>query len=188
MGDDVSRLFDEYAVRRARGERPDVQEYLARAGDQADELRGLLDRWVASVPAPAPDPASIAAMEAVAAGEPPIVALRASRGLRRDEVVSALVSALGLRDDTRAKGQGLPPRAGERPPRSAGVNRRVWGGFGRSARRPPSRLLPRGARPSRPRPRRTTEPTTPSYWPSVSRSGPPPGSGTRWTSLHRRPG
>src|ERR687895_755334 len=64
MADDVATLFDDYAARFARGERPDAR---ARAAAAA---------WVE--------------------GEPPLLALRTRRGLRREEVVDALVRALGL--------------------------------------------------------------------------------------------
>ena len=96
-------LFDEFAVRRARGERPDVGEYLERAGEGADELRELLDRLLASTPPPEPDPDAVAAMQAWLAGEPPLLELRVRRGLRRDDVVGSLVTRLGLDPAKREK-------------------------------------------------------------------------------------
>ena len=103
MADDVLTLFDEFAVRRVRGERPDVREYLERAGEGADELRPLLDRLLASTPPPPADEATVAAFEARLAHEPPLLALRVRRGLRRDDLVDALVQRLGLDARTRAK-------------------------------------------------------------------------------------
>ncbi len=60
MADDVMVLFDEYAARFARGERPDPREYLRRAGEGAEELASLIDaaealRLTAAAP-PRPSP------------------------------------------------------------------------------------------------------------------------------------
>ena len=40
------QLFDEYVASFARGERPDLRDYLARAGDQREELAKLVDIWL----------------------------------------------------------------------------------------------------------------------------------------------
>lgn len=96
-------LFDDYAVRFARGERPDVREYLARAGESADELAGLIDAYLARAPAPAPAEDAIALTQAWIEGEPPILTARVRRGLRREQVVDALVHALGLAPAKRAR-------------------------------------------------------------------------------------
>ena len=47
-------LFEEFAARFARGEHPDVRDYLERAADERDELSALLDGFLAASPAPAP--------------------------------------------------------------------------------------------------------------------------------------
>jgi DNA repair protein RadA/Sms len=47
-------LFDEYAAAYARGERPELGEFLARAGEDADELARLVDAFLARAPTPAP--------------------------------------------------------------------------------------------------------------------------------------
>lgn len=96
MAEDVSTLFDEYASRYVRGERPDPREYLTRAGDGAEELGVLIERFVAGVPPPAPSEERVAMMNAWLAGEPPLLALRTSRGMRRKQVVEALIRILGL--------------------------------------------------------------------------------------------
>jgi len=103
MGDPVIRLFDEYAARWARGERPDAREYVARAGEGEAELRELLDRFLtASLPAE-PTEDEVAAMQAWAAGQPPLLELRVRRGLTRASVVAALVERLGLGEAATAK-------------------------------------------------------------------------------------
>ena len=43
---DVDRLFDELAAAYVRGDRPDLPAYLARAGDDADELARLVDAFL----------------------------------------------------------------------------------------------------------------------------------------------
>jgi hypothetical protein len=96
MAEDVSTLFEDYASRYVRGERPDPREYLTRAGEGADELGDLIDRFVAGVPPPAPSEERVAMMNAWLAGEPPLLALRTSRGMRRKQVVEALIRILGL--------------------------------------------------------------------------------------------
>ena len=53
---DVNALFDEFAIRRARGERPDIDDYLDRAGDAAAELADLIEGLLMSAPTPAPAP------------------------------------------------------------------------------------------------------------------------------------
>ena len=103
MADEIMKLFDDYATRFARGERPDVRMYLARAGDGADELGRLIDGFLAAAPPPAPAEEAIAVAEAWLAGEPPILELRTRRGLRRDEVVDHLIAALGLDGRKRTK-------------------------------------------------------------------------------------
>ena len=49
---DVDRLFDELAAAYVRGERPDLPAYLARAGDDADELARLVDAFLRTIPRP----------------------------------------------------------------------------------------------------------------------------------------
>ncbi len=64
-------LFDDYAVRYARGEHPDPVPYLERAGDHAGELARMLDAFLQWAPPPSPDEAAVTLMQAWLAGEPP---------------------------------------------------------------------------------------------------------------------
>jgi hypothetical protein len=100
---DVVDLFEEYAAAYARGDRPQAQDYLNRAGPGADELAKLIDGWLRAVPVPEPDEETTALAEAWTAGQPPLVQLRARRGVRVDDVVDAIVSALALDPGKRAK-------------------------------------------------------------------------------------
>jgi hypothetical protein len=72
----IAQLFAEYADAHARGERPRAEEYLARAGGQADELADLLERFLQATPARGPDAETIALTEAWVTGQPPLVGLR----------------------------------------------------------------------------------------------------------------
>ena len=89
-------LFDDFAARHARGERPDVRDYLERAGPQADELSRLIDAFLRAAPAQEPAPETRAMMAAFAEGELPLLRLRVERRLTRDAVVTALVKGLHL--------------------------------------------------------------------------------------------
>jgi hypothetical protein len=100
----IRALLDEFAARRAAGERPDPVGYLERAGDEAPHLAALIDALAAAgTPPPEPSGALVAMMDAVAEGEPPLLGARLHRGLRVDAVAGALVDGLGLPAGSRAK-------------------------------------------------------------------------------------
>jgi len=122
----IAQLFAEYADAYARGERPRAEDYLARAGEQADELAGLLERFVQAAPAREPDADTLALTEAWVTGEPPLVGLRASRGVRVDEVVDALVEKLGLDPAKRAKVKRYYQRLEGGLLEPSRVSRKVW--------------------------------------------------------------
>ena len=99
----VAVLFDEYAAAYARGERPEAEEYLRRAGADADELAALLGGYLATAPVPQPSPEAVELFEAWEQGQTPLLALRTARGVTRDGVVDAIVSALSLDPAKRGK-------------------------------------------------------------------------------------
>jgi hypothetical protein len=103
MREDVFMLFDEYAASFARGERPDTREYLERAGDESDDLATLIERYLERVPPPAPDEDAVALASAWLTSAPLLMELRTRRGLRRDEVVDALIATLSLDRTKREK-------------------------------------------------------------------------------------
>jgi hypothetical protein len=103
LADLLFRLFDDYAVRYARGERPDPLPYLEQAGELEDELATMLDAFLQWAPPPAPDETAVALMEAWLAGEPPLRVLRVQRGVRVDEVVEALAEQLDVDVTLRGK-------------------------------------------------------------------------------------
>jgi len=126
LPEEITNLFAEYADAYARGERPRAEEFLARAGGQADELARLLKRFVRLAPAHEPDAATLALTEAALTGEPPLVNLRASQGIPVDDVVDALVEQLELDESKRAKLKGYYQRLEGGLLEPAGVSRRVW--------------------------------------------------------------
>jgi len=97
------RLFEEFAARRARGERPDPAPYLERAGEGADDLRRMLDRLLQTAPAQEPTPELVAMMGALVEGEPALLGLRRHRRMRVDAVAAGLVARLGLDPAAQAK-------------------------------------------------------------------------------------
>ena len=103
QADLVSRLFDEWAASYARGERPDPREYLTRAGADADELGCLMESWLLASPRAEPDDESVALARAWVSGASPLVELRARHGVKRNEVVDAVVKTFDLDLSKRAK-------------------------------------------------------------------------------------
>ena len=123
---DVMELFDDYCRRYLRGERPDAGEYVERAGAEGEELSRLIDRYLASAPPPDPEPATVAAMSAWLAGEPPLLDLRRQRGLGRDAVVDELVGSLSLDPEKREKVKSYLHRLETGSLDPTGVSRGVW--------------------------------------------------------------
>jgi hypothetical protein len=89
-------LFEEYVASFERGERPDLRAYLERAGKARDELAALVDVWLQVAPAPEPDEETVDLTRAWLAGEPPLLALRTRRRLRRAEVVDRIIERFSL--------------------------------------------------------------------------------------------
>jgi hypothetical protein len=103
VDDRVLELFEDYAAARARGERPDPLPFLEQAGEGAAALGALIERLATSAPPVPAAPATVAMMESLVAGEPPLLAARLHRRLPVDGVVAALVERLGLDPARRAK-------------------------------------------------------------------------------------
>lgn len=123
---EVLALFEEYAEAYARGEQPEAGEYLERAGDGADELANLIEGWLRAVPVPEPDAETLALISAWMEEEPPLVHVRASKGVRVDEVVTAIVADAGLAKAQTAKVKRYYQRLEEGLLDPRGVSERVW--------------------------------------------------------------
>lgn len=121
---DVDRLFDEFAAAYVRGEQPDLPGYLARAGDDAEELARLVDVFLRVAPAPEASEEDAAVMQARLEGEPGLLALRNRRSRRVDEVVASLADELGVDDRARLKRYYQRLEGGLLDPHR--VDQRVW--------------------------------------------------------------
>jgi hypothetical protein len=89
-------LFDEYASAYARGERPEAREYLARAGEDGNELARLIDGFLQAAPVPELEPEVVELFEGWLAGDSSLLRLRVARGMTRDRAVEELIDRLDL--------------------------------------------------------------------------------------------
>jgi hypothetical protein len=121
---DIDVLFDELAAAFVRGERPDLPAYLARAGDEADELARLVDAFLRTVPPPEPSEDDVAVMRARLGGEPGLLALRKRRGRKVDDVVDELASRLDVDDRPRLRRYYQRLEGGVLDPHK--IDERVW--------------------------------------------------------------
>jgi hypothetical protein len=126
----VERLFDAFAQAYQRGERPDVSEYLDRAGSERDDLGYLIDRFLQAVPAQPPTEEEFVLMQARLEHEPVLLILRKRRKLTREAVVGALVSALGLDPEKREKVAGYYHELEVGTLDPTPVSSRVWDALG----------------------------------------------------------
>jgi hypothetical protein len=102
--DPVDTLFDEYAARWARGERPEAADYLDRAGAEREALAVMIDRYLAVAPAGEPDEATVRFLAEIYEGdEPPLLAARLARGLKVQAVVQWVMESFSLPADTTSK-------------------------------------------------------------------------------------
>jgi hypothetical protein len=126
----VDQLLDEYMAAFARGEAPDVREYLARA----PELAPLIESFLVRAEPPAPDDAAVALAEAWADGASPLETLRMRRGLQLDDLVAALVGALALDESRAPKVKRYVSQLESGALSRRGVDRRVWAAWAETLR------------------------------------------------------
>jgi hypothetical protein len=98
----VAQLFDEWATALARGEQPDPLGFIRRAGAGADELAGLMDRFLRARPRAEPDPELVELAREWIAGTAPLAQLRARQRLRQDDVVDLVLDEFDLAPAKRA--------------------------------------------------------------------------------------
>jgi hypothetical protein len=96
VADRLFALFDEYASAYARGERPEAREYLARAGEDGNELARLIDGFLQAAPVPELEPEVVDLFEGWLAGDSSLLRLRVARGMTRDRAVEELIDRLDL--------------------------------------------------------------------------------------------
>lgn len=149
MADVLFDLFDEYAVRYARGEAPDPVPYLDRAGDQAGVLVEMLDRFLQWAPVPAADELMVTLMQAWLEDESPLRELRVQRGMRVDEVVAQLSTDLELEPEHRGKLRGYFQRLERGALDVRRIDARVFESLARSLRFPASALRSWASAPGR---------------------------------------
>jgi hypothetical protein len=95
----VDELFEEFVASWVRGEQPDLNRLLSRAGGERDQLARLVDEFLARAPRREPTPGSIAAVAALTArleDDPPLLAARLAARQRVRDVVVRIVAACGL--------------------------------------------------------------------------------------------
>jgi hypothetical protein len=130
----VDELFAGYADAYVRGERPSAEAYLVRAGDAADALARMIDRFVASAPVQAPDEETVAVTAAWLGRETPLFELRVRRGIKREQLVDSLISTLGLASAARAKVARYYHELETGLLDATRVDRRVWDALGQALR------------------------------------------------------
>ena len=127
MSDRLFELFDEYAAAYARGERPNAEDFLKRAGPERAEFASLLEEYLRRAPVQRPTEDDQRHLGLMLAEEPPLLSLRVERGLRVDDVVGALVDRLGLDPAKRTKVKGYYQRLEGGLLSPAGVSKRLRG-------------------------------------------------------------
>jgi hypothetical protein len=82
----AAQLFDEFVDAHLSGQRPDVRDFLRRAGTASEELGLLIDRYLEVAPIQEPDPETVVALNARLDHVTPLTAARrrlAARPSRR---------------------------------------------------------------------------------------------------------
>ncbi len=93
----IDRLTEEFRRAYVVGEHPDAGEFLVRVPEpERAELGRRIRLVLADEPPPDPAPETLVMVRAMLRGQPPLLELRASKGMTRDEVVSRLRGELGL--------------------------------------------------------------------------------------------
>jgi hypothetical protein len=139
----VAQLFDEFVDAHVSGQRPNVREYLLRAGSADSELGGLIDRFLELAPIEESDEETIVVLNARLEHLTPLTAARTRIPLRVDEVVEGLREALGLGDALRARLRTAYQELEAEQLDPSGVHERVWEALRSILRLDPRRLITR---------------------------------------------
>jgi hypothetical protein len=122
----VAQLFDEFVDAQASGERPDVREFLLRAGPESAKLGFLIDRYLEVAPIEEPDEATVVALNARLEHLAPLTAARRRLPLKVDDLVERLRELLGLDPSSRARLRIAYQELEAEQLDPAGVDDRVW--------------------------------------------------------------
>jgi hypothetical protein len=122
----VVQLFDEFVDAHLSGQRPDVREFLLRAGTVSQELGVLIDRFIEHAPIEEPDRETVIALTARLEHLTPLTAARRRLPLKVDDVVERLREMLGLDESSRARLRVAYQELEAEQLDPAGVHQRVW--------------------------------------------------------------
>lgn len=139
----VAQLFDEFVEAHASGERPEVREFLHRAGPESEELGRLIDRYLEVAPIEEPDAETVVALNARLEHLAPLTAARRRLSLKVDDLVERLRELLGLDESSRPRLRVAYQELEAEQLDPAGVNDRVWDALRSILGLDPRRLAPR---------------------------------------------
>jgi hypothetical protein len=122
----VAQLFDEFVDAHVSGERPDVREFLLRAGPESEKLGLLIDRYLEVAPIEEPDEATVVALNARLEHLTPLTAARRRLPLRVDDLVERLRELLGLDPSSRTRLRVAYQELEAEQLDPGGVDDRVW--------------------------------------------------------------
>jgi hypothetical protein len=122
----VTQLFDEFVDAHVSGKRPDVREFLLRAGPESRHLGVLIDRYLEAAPIEEPDEETLVALNARLEHLTPLTAARRRLPLKVDDVVERLRELLGLDESLRGRLRVAYQELEAEKLEPAGVNERVW--------------------------------------------------------------
>lgn len=94
---EIDRLIEEFRTAYVTGGRPDAGDYVAQVpeGERA-ELGRRIRVLLVETPPPEPAPETLLGVQAMLRGEQPLLQIRVSKGLTRDQVVAGLRDRLGI--------------------------------------------------------------------------------------------
>jgi hypothetical protein len=139
----VAQLFDEFVEAHVSGGRPDVRDFLLRAGPASGELGLLIDRFLEVAPIEKPDEETVVMLNARLEHVTPLTAARTRLRIRVDEVVEGLREALGLREASRVRLRAAYQELEAEQLDPAGVHDRVWDALRSILGLDPRRLIAR---------------------------------------------
>lgn len=122
----VAQLFDEFVDAHASGERPEVREFLLRAGPKSEELGRLIDRYLEFAPIEEPDQETVVALNSRLEHLAPLTAARRRLPLKVDDLVERLRELLGLDESSRPRLRVAYQELEAEQLDPAGVDDRVW--------------------------------------------------------------